>query len=435
MDQGSVKIYTTGNPPRLRYIADLLLTDILGLSWEIVTDRRKLGKHPVINYSEESVPGSFKMQPYGILTETGIGQHEINVTWWKDLPVFFQSAEVTDFPFDVFAASFYLVSRYEEYLEVKRDKFGRFRSADSLACRNGFLRLPVVELWAKAFANALVRKFQYLAFKRGEYKAIMTIDVDEAFRYVGKGLMRNVTGFFKDLVSGISVAGARFECLAKGAKDPYEVFDYILAAIGKKDYPTRFFIPVGNPSRMDDNPSWKNERYRALVKKIASTHPTGIHPSFNAGTDLPGIRKEIKRLDSILGQPTRLCRFHYLRIRFPGSYKNLAEAGIIEDYSMGYSDEPGFRAGISRPFRFYNPVDDQSSDLIIIPFGFMDAMFCNEKKNDPEKAQEIIGDLIMETRRAGGIFTSIWHNTSLLDTDEGRKWRSVFEFTLEHQTY
>jgi hypothetical protein len=433
MDPGSVKIYTTGNPPRLRYIAGLLLTDILGLSWEIVTDRRKLGKHPIINYSDESVPGSFKMQPYGILTETGIRKHEIMVSSWKGLPVFFQSGEAEDFPFDIFAASFYLVSRYEEYQEVNHDKYGRFRPVDSLAYRNGFLKLPVVELWAKAFANALVRKFQYLAFKRGDYKAIITVDVDEAFRYVGKGVYRNVMGFFKDLVSGVSGAGVRFNCLAKGAKDPYEVFDYILTTIGKKDYLTRFFIPVGNPSKMDDNPSWKNEKYRQLVKRIATVHLTGIHPSFYAATDLSRLRKEIQRLDLILGQSTRLSRFHYLRIRFPGSYKYLAEAGIMEDYSMGYSDEPGFRAGISRPFRFYNLADDNSSDLIITPFGFMDAMFYGENKNDPGKAMEIIGDLIRETRRAGGTFSTIWHNTTLLETDEGRRWRNVFEFMLESQ--
>ncbi len=63
MDAKPVKIYSSEDVPRLRYIAGIILGDILGLQWEIVTDKRKLGKHIVINYSPENIPGSFKIHP------------------------------------------------------------------------------------------------------------------------------------------------------------------------------------------------------------------------------------------------------------------------------------------------------------------------------------------------------------------------------------
>ncbi len=63
MEVKPVKIFTSSNTPRLGYIAELILQDILGLSWEIVTDKRKLGKCPVINYSDDSIPGSLKISP------------------------------------------------------------------------------------------------------------------------------------------------------------------------------------------------------------------------------------------------------------------------------------------------------------------------------------------------------------------------------------
>ena len=72
MDARAVRIYSTEDVPRLRYIAGIILGDILGLSWEIVTDKRKLGKHPVINYSAENIQGSFKISPDALLFETGI---------------------------------------------------------------------------------------------------------------------------------------------------------------------------------------------------------------------------------------------------------------------------------------------------------------------------------------------------------------------------
>ena len=133
MDSGPVKIYSTEDAPRLRYIAGIILGDILGLKWEVITDKRKLGKHPVINYSSDSISGSFKIIPDSILFEKGISLKEIIISEWKGLPVFFQTPSDSDIPFDVFAASFFLVCRYEEYLDYEPDEYGRFQS--------GFYRL------------------------------------------------------------------------------------------------------------------------------------------------------------------------------------------------------------------------------------------------------------------------------------------------------
>jgi len=104
MEAGPVKIYTLETTPRLQFIADFIFREILGLSCEIVTDRRRLGKYPVINYSGIKLPGSFTISPVRLLFETGVNCQEIRVDYWKDLPVFFQSSDNSDLPFDIFAA-------------------------------------------------------------------------------------------------------------------------------------------------------------------------------------------------------------------------------------------------------------------------------------------------------------------------------------------
>ena len=65
MEARPVKIFTTSIVPRLQYAVDLIFNDILGLSWELVTDKRKLGKNPVINYSDRDIPGSLKIIQIG----------------------------------------------------------------------------------------------------------------------------------------------------------------------------------------------------------------------------------------------------------------------------------------------------------------------------------------------------------------------------------
>jgi hypothetical protein len=117
----------------------------------------------------------------------------------------------------------------------------------------------------------------------------------------------------------------------------------------------------------------------------------------------------------------------------PRSYNNILQAGISEDYSMGYPDEPGFRAGIARPYFFYNVSEDKQTNLKIVPFQIMDGTLYDYKKLDPVSSKEVILKLINETKNVGGLFVSIWHNTSLLDNEEWKDWREVFEFLINNQ--
>jgi hypothetical protein len=427
-----IKIYSASDVPRLRYIAGIILGDILGLSWEVITDKRKLGKHPVINYSAEKIDGSFKICPHSILFEKGLSPQEIVITEWKGLPVFFQSVSDSDLPFDIFAASFFLISRYEEYLDYKPDIHGRFPAAASLAFRNGFLQKPVIDYWCREMSKVFLKKCQTLVFKRNDYKALLTIDTDQPFAYLGKSLFRSIGGLINDFKEAGNATN-RFKTVAKGEKDPFQVFDYIVEAIAAAGTEAQFFFPVGDHSKYDRNPSWKNQEYRELILTLSSKFKCGLHSSYYAAGDLPLLKTENKRLNTILDKKYSSCRYHYVRLLTPKCYNDLIDAGISEDYSMGYPEEPGFRAGIARPYRFYDVTEDKQTNLKVIPFQIMDATLYQYKNLDPVTAGELILKLINETKKAGGLFVSIWHNTSLLDNDEWREWRGVFEQMLKNQ--
>ncbi len=83
---------------------------------------------------------------------------------------------------------------------------------------------------------------------------------------------------------------------------------------------------------------------------------------------------------------------------------------------MGFPDEPGFRAGIARPFYFYDVPKDNPTRVRIVPFQVMDGTLFQYKNLDPASAHEVIARLIHETKQVGGLFVSLWHNTSLLET-------------------
>jgi hypothetical protein len=320
MEGLTVKIFTLKNTPRLKYIADLLLNEILGLKCEIVTDRRRLGKFPVINYSDINIPGSFTVRPVPLLFENGVRQQDVTVSYWRGLPVFFRSPADADLPFDIFGASFYLVSRYEEYLKFIPDQYGRFRSVDSAALIYGFLDIPVVDFWTRELANSLVMKFQKLTFRRNEYKALVTFDIDEPFAYLGKNIIGNISGLFHDITSRSRNPGKRLGCLTHRENDPYEVFDYMTGSAERNNTMIKFFFPVGNHSEFDKNPSWKNEIYRSLIKEVSERFDVGLHPSCKASGSYPLVRSELQRINTITGKECRSSRFHYLKISMPASF-------------------------------------------------------------------------------------------------------------------
>lgn len=435
MDTGPVRIYTTKDTPRLRYISALILGEILGLKWEITTDKRKTRKQPVINYSGENIAGAFNIKPDQLLFENDLRARDITVTSWRSLPVFFTSENGSDFPFDIFAASFYLVSRYEEYPEGERDEHGRFRASSSIAFKNGFLSKPVVDLWAMEFARAIIRKFRNIAVRRNEFRSLLTIDADQPYAYLGKNLFESIGGIVDDWRSSRLNFSKRYRAVTQAEKDPFDVFDYIIGAINKSSASVRFFFPVGDHSGYDRNPSWKKEVYRKLIEKISSRFSTGLHPSYNSAFEKNLIKAEKERFKSITGRNTDASRFHYLRFRLPDSYRYVIENGITGDYSMGYSDEPGFRAGISRPYYFFDILKDQQTELMIFPFQIMDETIFGSKKMDRETARQLIQEMIDSVKKVGGTFISIWHNTSLLEDEQGRAGRELFEFMLNQQIY
>jgi len=434
MEARPVKIFSSADTSRLRFITELIFGEMLGLNWEIVTDRRRLGKSPVVNYSGKKLSGSFTVRPSPILFEEDVHVQELNISEWNGLPVLFHSDGGEDLSFDVFAASFYLVSRYEEYLVFEPDVYGRFSSSRSVAYKHGFLGKPVVDLWVKELARMLVRRFPSLAFRKNVFNALVTIDADEPFAFLGKDLIGNLGGFLHDLTSGSKNAGRRLDCLKGSLKDPYyEAFEFILQECVQRNISARFFFPVGNQTDFDKNPSWKNRQYREMINRTFEIFTSGLHPSFRAGIELRSLRAEAGRLTAITGKACLLSRFHYLRFRMPSSFRNLMDTGVKEDHSMGYSDEPGFRAGIARSFRFFDILRNAVTDLRIFPFQVMDVMMKDNKKLTPEASAMVISEMISQAKNVGGQFVSVWHNTSLLDTNECREWRELFKFTLDEQ--
>lgn len=162
-----------------------------------------------------------------------------------------------------------------------------------------------------------------------------------------------------------------------------------------------------------------------LINKISEFSDIGIHPSYKSSEHPEKILIEKARLEKIAGKQITKSRQHYLKFNLPGTYNKLLAAGIAEDFSMGFADTPGFRAGTCTPFYFYDLEKERSTGLKIFPMTCMEAGFLYYSKLNPNESLDVILALINEVKKVEGLFICIWHNNTVSDDRMYKNWKWV----------
>jgi hypothetical protein len=423
-----VHVYSSQITARLEYAFRLLFESILGDKVEFCFDERIFRESTgvKINYSENEQLEGLQLKPHTLLFETHIQKQDPEVFDWDSLKVFFK-VENSFLPFDIFAASFYLVSRYEEYLPGKRDRHQRFLSRNSFASLNRFLEKPVVNIWTLKMAGIIEEKYQGYSFSRSKFSYISTIDIDNAWAFKNKGFLRHIGSTFNDVAKGrLKQIQKRFSVLFSLKKDPYDNYEFIHETIRRFNIRPVFFFLMNKKGLYDRSVSHKNKYFRKLICNLAKWGEVGIHPSYLSNKGNHQLEKEIKRLESILGHKVKCSRQHFLKISMPKTYRRLIENGIETDYSMGYASRPGFRDSICTPHFFFDILENKQTTLNIVPFQVMDVTLLNYRNLNAEEALKKIKALMIETASVGGTFVSLWHNESLSGLDNWKGWREVY---------
>jgi len=419
---------------RIEYIFDLFFTHLLKVEYKVTSDLEEFSnyKGPKLNYSDNPINGVPFLLPHSLLFEANITNHQPTVIDTIHGKIFFQTDAGSIFEFDLFAATFWLVSRYEEYLPYPSDVHGRFTASNSLAYKYKFLQTPIVNQWAMRLSEKLKKLFPSLKIINSPSGFLSTIDIDNAWAFKNKGFKRTAGALLRSLgTENFNDLFFRLKVLLGANKDPYDTYTYIQKIHAKYKCPLRIFWLLGDYGPFDKSTPWKNPAFQEQIMNTMEFASIGIHPSYATNNNYAQLNKEVDRLSSIRKKQITRSRQHYLILRLPVTYQNLIKAGITEDYSMGYADQPGFRAGICSPYYFFDLGENKKTDLKVFPFAFMDGTFRYHRKDTPEVAVKIIINIINEVKKVKGTLISIWHNESLSNWGEWKGWKNVFEQTLE----
>lgn len=428
-------IYAPQLTARLKYIAKTLLQDLSGVQLRFTDSKDEFAnaEGAKLNYSSGQVAADeFRIQPVELLFEKNIVPKEIPVQQHSRFVMLYPVPH-SDLPFDIFAASFYLLSRYEEYLPHQKDEYGRFSHKESIAFKNNFLRKPIINIWLQYLQELLQAKFPQLLFAAKQFRLIATYDIDMAYSYLHKGIVRNAVGFARSAVGGSwSDMQNRFAVLTRNQKDPFDVYEWLDALHLKyKLQPYYFFLLAQQRSVYDKNVHPDLNAMQVLIQHHAEKYQVGIHPSWQSGDQPDLLKAEIRLLKTITQQPVVNSRQHYLRFELPGTYRQLAAQGIQHEFSMGYGTINGFRASVAGSFFWYNLQNETTTDLLLHPFCFMDANSFYEQKYSPAQAFDEIKYYQDEIKKVNGTMITVWHNHILGADAMFKGWKEVYELFLE----
>ncbi|MCC7117869.1 MAG: polysaccharide deacetylase family protein [Anaerolineales bacterium] len=339
------------------------------------------------------------------------------------------------FRVDIVAATFFMLSRWEETRSLTQaDGHARFPASASVAYRQGFLDVPIVDLYATIFKEWLSVLAPTQTFEKNEFSVNLTHDIDWVRRFSG-GLhfLRVIAAELIKKKSGLAALRQirnLYIQITRPADDDFFRAIYDLAewseACGMK---SRFYFMAAERSRFQQgyNPALAVLKNCMLALKDRG-HEIGIHPGYSSFANVEKLTGEKEALQNAIHQPVLGGRQHYLRFRAPDTWRDWEAAGLKYDSTMGYADQEGFRCGTAYPYQPFDVEQDRALDILEIPLIVMDTTLKVYRNLTPAQAKARILELAKTCQTFGGQFTLLWHNTSLVD--DWQEWGQVYREAL-----
>ena len=373
-----------------------------------------------LNYSKQMCSDGISFTPSGLLNETGIWNGNLD-------KVKIESVDCLSFNGnkDLVASVFYVLTRMEEYNCYSYDDHDRFPFSHSILKKYEWVEQAVCDRWASYIIVDLLK----VEVVKSKVEIIPTFDIDNTYAFKLKSGKRRALSKLKDVVKLDAKRITKRKSVENGEKDPYDTFDKIIE-VGKQFSGVKVFWLTASEGSKDRNVPIGNIQHRKLIKRVAQSVEVNIHPSYGSFLNASQVMSERDGLESITGSSIVRSRQHFLRFQLPKSYRDLIDAGIRNDYSMGFAENVGFRSGTARAHNWFDLERNEVTELTLHPFTYMDGTLLEYMSLTPEESKRRIQKLYAEIQNFGGDFIFLWHNETIGEYGKWKGWSQVLDFTL-----
>jgi hypothetical protein len=418
-----------------RYVIDILFGEYLGLAYQIKIDPEindyqiKLENNNrliIKDHFFSKFPGDLQyLDEANLPMKIGFSQNQFSHD--QDMIILFGNDDFAEevqnhkkiiCGNDIMAGTFFMLTRWEEYVNKSRDTLNRFPALESIAKKSDFLHRPVVNEYVEFLWNLL----KYLGCEQNRktrrFSALVTHDVDYILRWYS--FIHVIKALGADLVKKLDLKyfgrdlADYFKVLTRRKKDPFDTFDYLMQFSEDNGLKSHFFFMSIQKMKNLKYYELTHPMIKSLMNKINSRgHFIGFHPGFDTCNNAANWQKEYNYLKSISPVDIRFGRQHFLQFEAPVTWQIWNDMKMKWDCTLCYHDDTGFRAGTCYPFSTFNFLTRERLDLIERPLIIMDKPLV--QYNTDLGYGQILNkalDLLNTIKKYQGEFTFLWHNNS-----------------------
>ena len=324
---------------------------------------------------------------------------------------------------DIFASSFFMLTRWEELISTTKNKFGRIDESSLVSVVNNFSNRPIVNEYCE-FLIDLLNRIGIKCTTNKKFRVFLTHDVDWFYLSSFSELKRNLVKLSQTNIRAAIKTFCRYWYYRFFNSNPFDSFTELMDISEKNDFLDAFFFKATEKGENGHTYDIFDSRVKKIIANISSRgHEIGFHPSENTLNDFHQFFKEYMRLKAVYKGEVKGGRNHNLLYN-KNTLEQWNNAGLKYDSGYGFQFRNGFRCGTCYTYKVFDVFKRLTLNVFEIPFIAMDSVAIRRKNTETEMYNEIIS-LIEVVKKYDGIACLIFHS-NLINTVGRRKFKKKY---------
>ena len=419
-------ICPNNNIPERTYAIEVLFTEVLGCkmdgyniqfgdvkNYELnINDCRITIEDHFFNHHTE--PLSYLKQeniPTAVHYFHGLGL-DIPIIYGEDK--FIQDGNSVTVGLDIFASTFFMLTRWEESL-LGREEKGDCDESQLFCVKQGLHQRPVVNEYAD-----LIRKLlpSNVSLSTRNYEVVLSHDVDgfltPTWTQIAKDIVKQtIHGAPKNKVLNLTwKEEIKYKQAFPSAFSQFELYTTLTEKYNISEW---FYFKVCGKGETEATYLYDDKQTKEIVERLKrKNNPNfelGFHPSQNMFGNKQQWDKEVSRITKLLQQKPIIGRNHHLLY----NHETLRFWESIMDAPLNISNcvfhkRQGFRSGVCVPYHLFDLFQRRVMNLIEHPCQVMDTVIRYDAKTKSEKERwDDVNTMIEQVKKHKGELVLTWH--------------------------
>lgn len=315
---------------------------------------------------------------------------------------------------DLFASTFFMLSRWEEFL-LGREEKGDCDESLLFTVKHGIHQRPIVHEY-----ESFLRTVLGLPLPQRKYQVVLSHDVDgfmtPSSLHILKDFVRqSIKGAPKNRILNLTwKEEIKYKIAYPSADSQFRMYRAIAEKYG---IPEWLYFKVCDKGEKECTYRFNDSTVKEIVNRLKGQESAdlqmGFHPSQSTFKNPEQWDVEVDRIKALIGRVPQIGRNHHLLfdMQMLRAWETLAgQDGVVLLSNTVFHNRHGFRSGVAVPYTLFDIYQRRSMRILEHPCQIMDTVvrYDSKVKSDSETMKEV-EEIVSRIRQCQGLLVLTWH--------------------------